>query len=82
MVCDDVKRIAYFFLDGKLGKNRNDDFQSHLHECADCDYRIIVHKRIRVFLKKRLGSKLAPERLRAKIRTAFTNFRSNLSQSQ
>lgn len=82
MVCDDVKRIAYFFLDGKLGKNRNDDFQTHLRECDDCDYRIIVHRRIRLFLKKRLGAKLAPERLRAKIRTAFSNFRSNLSQSQ
>lgn len=82
MVCDDVKRIAYFFLDGKLGKNRNDDFQSHLRECDDCDYRVIVHRRIRVFLKKRLSSKLAPEHLRAKIRTAFTNLRSNLSQSQ
>lgn len=82
MVCDDVKRIAYFFLDGKLGKNRDTDFQSHLRECDDCDYRVIVHRRIRVFLKKRLGSKLAPESLRGKIRTAFTNLRSNLSQSQ
>lgn len=82
MVCDDVKRIAYFFLDGKLGKNRDNDFQTHLRECDDCDYRIIVHRRIRLFLKKRLGSKLAPERLRTKIRNAFTNLRSNLSQSQ
>lgn len=82
MVCDDVKRIAYFFLDGKLGKNRSDEFQGHLKECDDCDYRVIIHRRFRLFIKKRLGSKLAPERLRTKIRTAFTSLRSNLSQSQ
>ena len=30
MLCDDVKRVVYFFLDGTLGARRNDDFHEHL----------------------------------------------------
>ena len=71
MICDDVRRVAYFYIDGKLGKNKDSDLSSHLSECPDCEARITVHRRIRSFLKRRLNAFCAPEHLRDKVRAIF-----------
>lgn len=67
MLCHDVKRVVYFFLDGTLDERRHVDFQHHLDVCADCEARIIVHRRIRVFLKKRLTPLCAPDHLKQRL---------------
>ncbi len=67
MLCHDVKRVVYFFLDGTLDERRNDDFKHHIDACADCEARIIVHRRIRVFLRKRLTPLPAPDHLKQRL---------------
>ena len=67
MLCHDVKRVVYFFLDGTLGEQRRNDFQHHLDVCADCEAQLIVHRRIRVFLKKRLTPLSAPDHLKLRL---------------
>jgi mycothiol system anti-sigma-R factor len=67
MMCDEVKRIAYFFLDGTLGKNRETAISKHLGLCPECEARTTIHKRIRLFLKKRLARLSAPSRLRQRL---------------
>lgn len=67
MLCHDVKRVVYFFLDGALDERWHDDFQHHLQLCPDCEARIIVHRRIRVFLKKRLTPLCAPNHLKQRL---------------
>ena len=71
MICDDVKRVAYFYIDGKLGRNKNSAFSSHLSECPDCEARVTVHRRLRSFIRSRLSACCAPEKLRLKIRDIF-----------
>jgi mycothiol system anti-sigma-R factor len=67
MLCHDVKRVVYFFLDGTLDEGRLNDFQHHLDICADCEARTIVHRRIRVFLRKRLTPLNAPDHLKQRL---------------
>lgn len=66
-MCDDVKRIAYFFLDGALAPDRARDVEKHLNDCTDCDERMTVHRRMRNFIRRRLASLPAPSRLREKL---------------
>jgi mycothiol system anti-sigma-R factor len=67
MLCDDVKRVMYFFLDGSLGDSKRQTIEIHLHDCPDCEVRIIVHRKLRTFLRKRLSPITAPDTLRIRL---------------
>jgi anti-sigma factor (TIGR02949 family) len=67
MLCSDVKRVVYFFLDGTLGEKRAKDFNKHVKLCPECGARITLQRRIRVFLKKRLTPLHAPEHLKVRL---------------
>lgn len=67
MLCDDVKRVIYFFLDGSLGDQKRQSIEIHLHDCPDCETRIVIHRRLRGFLRKRLAPIAAPEGLRIRV---------------
>lgn len=71
MLCDDVRRVMYFFLDGSLADGKQKDLRSHLSRCPDCDQRISVHKRLRNFVKGRLAPVAAPERLKVRVSRAL-----------
>ena len=75
MGCDDVKRVAYFYLDGQLGTDRGTAFSSHLEECKDCEDRITIHRRLRGFFKKRLSPQFAPQTLHQRLQTSFASMR-------
>jgi mycothiol system anti-sigma-R factor len=67
MVCDDVRRIAYFFLDEQLETKKRGDIEGHLTRCPDCDGRVTIHRRLRAFIRRRLCAVPAPAGLRQKI---------------
>lgn len=67
MLCDDVKRFVYFFLDGSLAENNRRDFESHLGHCMDCEARVTIHRRLRRFLRERLAPMAAPDSLRLRV---------------
>ena len=67
MLCDDVKRVLYFFLDGSLGDHKQQSIEIHLHDCPDCETRVTIHRRMRGFLRKRLALVTAPEALRIRV---------------
>ena len=71
MICDDVKRVAYFFLDGNLGERKQTDFKSHMSICPECEQRVSIHRRLRVFIISRLGRDSAPQRLRQRLTRSF-----------
>jgi mycothiol system anti-sigma-R factor len=71
MVCDDVKRAVYFFLDGSLAAPKQHDFTEHLSLCPDCDRRTRVHRRLRIFVLARLKPESAPDRLKQRLARAF-----------
>jgi mycothiol system anti-sigma-R factor len=71
MICDDVKRVAYFFLDGNLGERKQSDFKSHMSICPECEQRVSIHRRLRLFISKRLGRDSAPQRLRQRLSRTF-----------
>jgi mycothiol system anti-sigma-R factor len=75
MGCDDVRRVAYFFLDGALGNSKREDLELHLRECENCDQRVRVHQRIRTFLSARLPRMTAPPSLKERLGTAFESAR-------
>jgi mycothiol system anti-sigma-R factor len=74
MRCNDVKRVAYFFLDGTLDATRQKDFSKHLNLCPDCEARTTIHRRIRLFLKKRLSRLSAPARLKQRLTRCLRAF--------
>lgn len=67
MLCNDVKRVVYFFLDGSLGDSKKQALEIHLKDCPDCDVRIIVHRKLRSFFQRRLGRVSAPDTLRVRV---------------
>ena len=71
MICDDVKRVAYFFLDGKLGETKQNDFKTHVSICPDCEQRVSIHRRLRIFIGKHLSRDSAPQRLRQRLSRSF-----------
>ena len=75
MVCDDVKRIVYFYLDGQVGEQKKGAITSHLKGCRNCDDRVEISRRLRLFIAKRLGPHSAPARLRTRIQEGFASLR-------
>jgi mycothiol system anti-sigma-R factor len=67
MVCGDVKRIVYFFLDGTLGSNRSEDLMAHLGTCPSCGERVTIQRRLRTFVRSRLSFEPAPMKLRERV---------------
>lgn len=67
MLCDDVKRVIYFFLDGSLGDSKRQSIEIHLHDCPDCETRVTIHRRLRGFFRSRLVPVSAPETLRVRV---------------
>lgn len=67
MLCDDVKRVVYFFLDGSLGEQKRQSIEIHLHDCPDCETRVTIHRRLRGFFRSRLTPVSAPETLRIRL---------------
>ncbi|HEX8169557.1 MAG TPA: zf-HC2 domain-containing protein [Thermoanaerobaculia bacterium] len=67
MLCDDVKRVVYFFLDGSLGDRKQHEFKTHLSDCPDCETRTEVHRKLRDFVRKRLTVTGAPEHLKIRL---------------
>jgi len=67
MLCDDVRRVVYFFLDGSMGDRKQSEFRSHLDDCPDCETRTAAHRRLREFIRKRLSPIGAPEHLKIRL---------------
>jgi anti-sigma factor (TIGR02949 family) len=67
MLCDDVKRVVYFFLDGSMGDRKQNEFRSHLHDCPDCETRTAAHRKLREFVRNRLRPIGAPEHLKIRL---------------
>ena len=67
MLCDDVKRVVYFFLDGTLGPRRTTDLDEHVHLCPDCQKRVSVQRRLRAFIHRRLEKVCASDRFKTRL---------------
>ena len=67
MLCDDVKRVVYFFLDGSLGARKKQDFDSHLNLCPDCEARTKVSGRLRNFFRRRMAKVAASARFKQRL---------------
>ena len=82
MICRDVKRFVYFFLDGSLGPNKQDDFNSHISLCPDCETRMRLHQRLRNFLQRRVVriQAVAPDHLKTRLTRSIRAFRTEWSR--
>jgi mycothiol system anti-sigma-R factor len=67
MLCNDVRRVVYFFLDDSLSASKKSDLEIHLTTCSDCEVRITVQRRLRTFVRARLSRVSAPEHLRSRL---------------
>lgn len=67
MLCKDVKRVVYFFLDGSLGEVKQRDYTTHLSICPDCESRTTISRKLRDFVRRRVGRDNAPERLKIRL---------------
>ena len=67
MLCDDVRRVVYFFLDGSLGQRKLVEFETHIQICHDCEARTAIQRKLRDFVRKRLTRFAAPDRLKVRV---------------
>jgi mycothiol system anti-sigma-R factor len=67
MLCEDVRRVVYFFLDDSLSSRKRQDIEIHLSDCHGCETRISIQRRLRSFLRSRLSPQPAPEHLRIRV---------------
>ncbi len=75
MLCKDVRRVVYFFLDGSLGDQKLIEFQSHLQVCRSCDDRTSWHRRMRDFIRRRLSRISAPEHFKVRLTQSIRTIR-------
>jgi mycothiol system anti-sigma-R factor len=80
MLCDDVRRVVYFFLDGSLAERKQQDFKTHISICPDCDRRTQLQSRLRSFVRRRLTPDPAPERLKTRLVRSIRAFREEWSR--
>ena len=80
MLCDDVKRVVYFFLDGQLGENKQKDVNGHLNLCPDCAARTNATRKLREFFRKRISRIEAPDRLKLRLTRSIRAFRAEWSR--
>jgi mycothiol system anti-sigma-R factor len=80
MICDDVKRVIYFFLDGQLGEKKQQDFNQHLNLCPDCERRATIQRRLRGFVQHRLARLSAPDHLKMRLVRSVRAFRTEWSR--
>ena len=82
MLCRDVKRVVYFFLDGSLGEEKRQDFKSHVSLCPDCERRMRVHERLRNFVQSRFArlTRAAPDRFKTRLTRSIRAFRTEWSR--
>ncbi|HEY6138580.1 MAG TPA: zf-HC2 domain-containing protein [Thermoanaerobaculia bacterium] len=74
MLCDDVKRVVYFFLDGSLNESRQQELRIHLTLCPDCDHRTTISGRLRGFVRRRLSAVPAPDHLKKRLQRSLRAF--------
>jgi mycothiol system anti-sigma-R factor len=81
MLCREVKRVVYFFLDGSMGEKSKQDLNSHLKLCPDCESRMRVQTRLRDFLHARFPRLVAsaPDRLKKRLERSIRAFRTEWS---
>ena len=82
MLCRDVKRVVYFFLDGSLGEGKKQEFNSHIRLCPDCDARTKLHTKLRNFVERRLERICtpAPDHLKTRLTRSIRAFRAEWSR--
>ena len=80
MLCDDVKRVVYFLLDGQLGAKKQQDFDGHLNLCPDCSARTNASRKLREFVRKRISRMDAPDRLKIRLTRSIRAFRAEWSR--
>lgn len=82
MLCRDVKRAVYLFLDGQLGEIKKNDFDSHLKLCPSCDARTKLQDRLRKFVRKRVDriNLTAPDRLKTRLARSIRAFQNEWSR--
>lgn len=67
MLCDEYKRVVYFFLDGSLGERKVLELETHLKLCHDCEERTTIQRKLRNFIRRRLSPVSAPEHLKVRL---------------
>lgn len=80
MLCRDVKRVIYFFLDGSLGERTQKDVNSHLRLCPDCESRTKLQQRLRQFFRNRVERLNAPDRLKVRLTRSIRAFQAEWSR--
>lgn len=79
MLCNDVKRVVYFFLDGQLGEKKQQDFKGHLNLCPECEQRANIARKLRSFVQKRIARIEAPDHLKMRLSRSIRAFRAEWS---
>jgi mycothiol system anti-sigma-R factor len=82
MLCGDVRRVVYFFLDGQLGEKKQQDVSSHLHLCPECEQRTAISRRLRSFVQRRLNRLETPSHLKQRLERSIRAFRTEWSSPQ
>jgi mycothiol system anti-sigma-R factor len=82
MLCGDVRRVVYFFLDGQLGEKKQQDVSSHLNLCPECEQRTAISRRLRSFVQRRLNNLETPSHLKQRLERSIRAFRTEWSSSQ
>ena len=78
MLCDDVKRVVYFFLDGSLSEQKAHDLTVHLDRCPDCGARTTIHRRLRNFYVHRFRADSAPTHLKLRLTRSIRAIQTDL----
>jgi anti-sigma factor (TIGR02949 family) len=67
VICDEIRRLAYFYLDGTVSSAKAASLESHVVHCPECGARLAINRRVREVVQLSLRPLQAPERLRVRV---------------
>lgn len=70
MLCNEIRRLAYFYLDGTVSVAKSASFRHHIELCPECGARLAIHRRVREVIQVSLKPVAAPDRLRLRVQQA------------
>lgn len=80
MLCQDVRRVVYFFLDDALGEQKKQDLAVHVRLCPSCEQRVEVQQKLRNAVRAKLQPVHAPDRLRNRLSRSLRAFQTEWTQ--
>jgi mycothiol system anti-sigma-R factor len=79
VVCTEVIRQVYLYLDGEIDESSRTEVRTHLDECGPCLRQFGIEQEVKALVARCCGSDVAPEGMKDRLRAKLAEVRIEIS---